>query len=158
MGKRNFTVLTCVAIVTASSSWAACSEDAVSLRGDFGSARFSVDVADEEAERSQGLMFVEQMDTMQGMLFVYDRPQSVSFWMRNTLIPLDMVFADAQGVVQDIHVNAQPLDETPIFGGQGIQFVLEINGGMSQRLGLAPGDEMQHPSIGPDANWTCAVK
>jgi uncharacterized membrane protein (UPF0127 family) len=92
---------------------------------------------------------------MQGMLFVYDRPQSVSFWMRNTLISLDMVFIDADGVVQSIHENAVPLDETPIFGGEDIQFVLEINGGMAARLGLSAGDVMQHPAFSPTPIWPC---
>jgi len=77
--------------------------------------------------------------------------------MRNTLIPLDMIFADETGVVRNIHVNAQPLDETPIFGGTDIQFVLEINGGMSERLGLNVGDQMQHPLFGEAAIWPCAT-
>lgn len=134
---------------------AECAPDTVSLRGDFGTAQFTVDVADDNAERGQGLMFVEQMATMTGMLFVYDRPQRVSFWMRNTLIPLDMVFVDDAGVVQKIHSNAVPLDETPIFGGDGIQYVLEINGGLAARLGLEPGNEMQHSAFGDTSVWPC---
>lgn len=160
MGNCPYSVVslfTGLAVLTASGAQAACSEDAVSLRGDFGQAQFSVEVADDPAERAQGLMFVEQMGTMEGMLFVYDTPQSVSFWMRNTLIPLDMVFVDENGVVRSIHSMAQPLDETPIFGGEGIQFVLEINGGMAERLGLSVGDEMQHPSFGADADWACPL-
>ena len=157
MGKRSRAYLIAAALVltSAAQAFAACSNDSVALRGDFGSARFAVDVADDAAERAQGLMFVEQMPTMQGMLFVYERPQRVSFWMRNTLIPLDMVFVGPDGVVDSIHSMAQPLDETPIFGGTDIQYVLEINGGMADRLGLSAGDEMQHPSFGPDAIWPC---
>lgn len=158
MGNSRFkTVITTatVAVALAGSANAACSDDVLNLRGPFGQVQFSVAVADDPSARAQGLMFVEQMDRLTGMVFVYDRPQSVSFWMRNTLIPLDMVFADATGVVRNIHTMAQPLDETPIFGGDDIQFVLEINGGMADMLGLAPGDEMQHPSLGPDAAWPC---
>lgn len=158
MGKRNFTRLIAAAVavvVSASSAFAACSEDVVAMRGDFGSAQFSVDVADTNEERSRGLMFVDNMATMQGMLFVYDRPQSVSFWMRNTLIPLDMIFVDDTGVVRNIHSMAQPLDETPIFGGTGIQYVLEVNGGLSERLGLSIGDQMQHPSFDGNVVWPC---
>jgi uncharacterized membrane protein (UPF0127 family) len=125
------------------------------VRGDFGSAQFTVEVADSPAERSRGLMFVEHMATTQGMLFVYGRPQSVSFWMRNTLIPLDMVFVDDTGVIRNIHSMAQPLDETSIFGGTEIQFVLEINGGLADRLGMDVGDQMQHISFGNDAIWPC---
>ena len=134
-----------------------CQDDTVFLRGDWGSARFAVDVADTPAERSQGLMFVESMPTMSGMLFVYEREQRVSFWMKNTLIPLDMIFADGAGVVQRVHENAVPGDVTSIPGGDDIQFVLEINGGMARRLGIDAGTEMRHPAI-PDetASWACA--
>lgn len=160
MGSRRFKklILSCAgAISIAGTAYSACSEDQVSLRGDFGEAQFTVDVADDASERARGLMFVEQMATMQGMLFVYERPQSVSFWMRNTLIPLDLVFVDDTGVVRNIHSMAQPLDETPIYGGEGIQYVLEINGGLADRLGLSIGDEMRHTSFGGDVNWPCEM-
>jgi hypothetical protein len=77
--------------------------------------------------------------------------------MKNTLIPLDMVFADGAGVVQRVHENAIPGDLTGIPGGANIQFVLEINGGMADRLGIGVGSEMRHPAI-PDevAVWSCA--
>ncbi|MBU2993426.1 DUF192 domain-containing protein [Octadecabacter sp. B2R22] len=158
MGSRHFLNLCLVsvfAVLTAGASYAECSNEHLSLRGPFGTAQFSVDVADTEDERSRGLMFVESMATMQGMLFVYDQPRSASFWMRNTLIPLDMLFADSTGTIQHIHANAQPLDETPIFGGRDIQFVLEINGGLAERLGLKEGDQMQHPSFGANSSWPC---
>lgn len=82
-----------------------------------------------------------------GMLFVYRRAQPVSFWMRNTLIPLDMIFLDSAGTVLKVHENAIPLDETPIFGGDSVQYVLEINGGLASQLGIDAGDVLQHPSI-----------
>lgn len=90
------------------------------------------------------------------MLFVYDRPQSVSFWMRNTLIPLDMLFADAAGIVVNIHEMAQPLDDTTIPGGEMIQFVLEVNGGIADLYGIGPGTMIRHPAIPQDvAAWRC---
>lgn len=125
----------------------ACSESAVYLKGDWGQARFTVEIADDEAERAEGLMHRDSMASSAGMLFVYARPQTLSFWMRNTLIELDMLFIDAQGVVQHIHHRAQPLDETPIFGGQNLTHVLEINGGMAERLGIRVGSVVQHPSF-----------
>ncbi|MDG3040163.1 DUF192 domain-containing protein [Roseicyclus marinus] len=138
---------------------AACSDDRLEMRGDFGSVRFRVVIADTPQERAQGLMNVPEMPRMSGMLFVYERPQSVSFWMENTLIPLDMIFADETGVVRRIHENAVPLDRTPIPGGEGIQYVLEINGGMAAVLGLSEGDEMRHPSIVQEAAaWPCAAE
>ena len=136
--------------------FAACSEDRVEIRGNFGEAAFRVEVADEPAERNRGLMNRESLPMSAGMLFVYEQPQRAVFWMRNTLIPLDMIFADDTGTVTHIHENAIPLDETGIDGGLGVQFVLEINGGFSSRLGLAVGDELRHPAIAAeDAAWPC---
>ena len=112
-----------------SAAWAACAPGAVDLRGDWGHARFNVEIADDNEERARGLMNRPKMAQSAGMLFVYDSPRSMSFWMRNTLIPLDMIFIDAQGVVQNIHHRAVPLDETPIHGGDNLLAALEINGG-----------------------------
>ncbi|SMX31498.1 DUF192 domain-containing protein [Octadecabacter ascidiaceicola] len=160
MGKRDSAGLitsTIAAIAFAGTVNAGCSLDTVTIQDDAGTVQFTVDVADSNEERSRGLMFVEEMATMQGMLFVYESPRRASFWMRNTLIPLDMLFVDEFGVVQNIHAMAQPLDETPIFGGEDIQFVLEINGGLAAMLGLEAGDQMQHPSFGDDAVWPCEI-
>ena len=91
-----------------------------------------------------------------GMLFVYEFPQRVGFWMENTLIPLDMIFMSADGVVRKIHENAVPLDRTVIPGGDDIQHVLEINGGMSGMLGVTVGSELRHPAIDQaQAAWPC---
>ena len=136
-------------------AYASCSDDRVDLRGDWGQARFTVEVADDVDERSRGLMFRERLAFSAGMLFAYDRPQRVSFWMRNTLIPLDMIFMDAEGRVTRIHENAVPLDETDIPGGDAVQFVLEINGGLATRLGIEVGSELRHPIIGAEAAWPC---
>jgi uncharacterized membrane protein (UPF0127 family) len=144
------------AIVALSSpARAECRDDRVTIFGDFGQARFTIRVADDAAERAQGLMHVEQMPTLEGMLFVYDKPQAASFWMENTLIPLDMLFAGPDGTIASIHENAIPMDRTPIPGGDEIQYVLEINGGLSRRLGIEVGDVMQHPAIGPAAAQPC---
>jgi uncharacterized membrane protein (UPF0127 family) len=146
-------------VVSAPVALAACSDDRLEMRGDFGSVRFRGVIADTPQERAQGLMHVPEMPRMSGMLFVYERPQSVSFWMENTLIPLDMIFADETGLVRRIHENAIPLDRTPIPGGPDIQYVLEINGGMAATLGLSEGDQMRHPAIAQDvAIWPCAAE
>ena len=100
-------------------------------------------------------MNVPQMPTLQGMLFVYDSPQQVAFWMHNTLIPLDMIFAGADGTITAIHENAVPRDDTPIPGGDAVQYVLEVNGGLTGRLGIEPGDVLQHPAIGEGAALPC---
>ena len=135
---------------------AICSEDVVKVVGDFGHANFNVDVADDDQERARGLMFVESMPTLSGMLFIYEQPRHATFWMRNTLIPLDMLFISPAGVVETIHENAIPGDETVIDGGEGIQAVLEINGGLASRLGITEGAMIQHPSLGADSVLPCA--
>ncbi len=145
-----------VLALSVSAATAMCREGALDLRGDWGTARFAVELADDAETRARGLMFRESLPRWAGMLFVYDRPQSVAFWMRNTLIELDMLFAGADGRISRIHHRAQPLDETPIPGGDAVQFVLEINGGMAEALGIAEGSEMRHPAIDPErAVWPC---
>ena len=155
-GSRRVALAALAWLVFSGPLWAACDPARANLRGDWGQASFAVSVMDDAAERAQGLMFVEKMPAMEGMLFVYARPQPVSFWMRNTLIPLDMLFLDDSGTVQRIHRNAVPLDETAIPGGDDILAVLEINGGMSDRLGIAEGSVLRHPDL-PQARaaWPC---
>ncbi len=134
----------------------ACAVDRLDIRSDKTAARFRVEVADTVESRATGLMNRPQLGRFDGMIFVYDKPQPVNFWMRNTLIPLDMVFINANGIVERVHENAVPLDETPIFGGSNIKYVLEINGGMAKALQIEPGAEVRHPAItGADVVWKC---
>ncbi|MGY6705881.1 DUF192 domain-containing protein [Roseinatronobacter sp.] len=135
---------------------AACSDERVDLRGDWGQARFRVEVADTEALRAQGLMNRENLARSAGMLFIFDAPTSPSFWMRNTLIPLDMIFVDPTGAVTHIHENAIPHDTTPIPGGDNVLMVLEINGGLSEAIGIDIGSQLRHPRLDSDnALWSC---
>ncbi|MEX0970246.1 MAG: DUF192 domain-containing protein [Paracoccaceae bacterium] len=134
-----------------------CDPLILSARGQGVEARFDVEVVETPQDKARGLMFRESLPMFSGMLFVYDRPQRVSFWMRNTLIPLDMVFIGADGVVLNVHANAQPLDETGIPGGSDdIQYVLEVNGGLARMLNIVPGVVIQHPAIDSTlAAWPC---
>lgn len=135
---------------------AGCSEGQAEFRWPGSGVRFAVEIADDNAERAQGLMFRESLPSSAGMLFIYDRPQSVSFWMKNTLIPLDMVFIGADGRVNGVHAGAVPGDLTPIPGPPETLMVLEIGGGLAARLGLGEGAEMRHPRIAQDgALWPC---
>lgn len=131
-----------------------CAPDQADLRDGGSSLRFHVEVMDSEAEREKGLMFRESLPKFSGMLFVYETAQPVAFWMKNTLIPLDMLFFDAAGRLERIKANAQPHDETPVFGGNDIQYVLEINGGLAAELGIEPGAEIRNPAIA-GAAWSC---
>jgi uncharacterized membrane protein (UPF0127 family) len=140
----------------ATSALADCAPGFVDVRGDFGRVRFAVDVADTGAERARGLMFRDSLPKFAGMLFVYETPLRPSFWMKNTLIPLDMIFADASGRVTRVHSNAIPQDLTPIDGGEGVAAVLEINGGLAEKLGIGPGDQLRHPALDARvAAWPC---
>lgn len=135
-----------------------CAEDVLDLRGAWGQARFSIEVADDQAERNQGLMFRTELAASQGMLFTYEAPGQPAFWMKNTLIPLDMIFITPAGVVQYVHSMATPHDLTPISGGEGILMVLEIRGGMAKMLGISVGSELRHPSLDQIiAAWPCAT-
>jgi len=135
---------------------AVCAEDRVDLRGPWGQARFSVEVVDTEDTRARGLMHREKLARTAGMLFVYDAPTEPSFWMRNTLIPLDMIFVNPAGKVTRIHPDAIPHDTTPIPGGPNVLVALEINGGMSALLGMTEGSEMRHPRLDQStALWPC---
>ncbi|KAJ54536.1 hypothetical protein ACMU_17665 [Actibacterium mucosum KCTC 23349] len=142
-------------ILAAAQAFAECAPNHVDLRGGFGQARFTVELADTDATRAQGLMHRASMPQSHGMLFVYPAPHSAFFWMRNTLIPLDMIFVGEDGEVLRIHQNAIPLDESLIKGGPNVLLVLELNGGVSERLGLQEGDVLRHPSLGNDALWPC---
>jgi hypothetical protein len=136
---------------------AACDPATAEFRTPAGrTARFTVELADDAAERARGLMFRESMASGAGMLFLYDRPQPVSFWMKNTLIPLDMVFMDASGTVTRVHEAAVPGDLRPIDGGEGVIAVLEINARLARGLGIGPGAVMRHPGL-PQAGaaWPC---
>lgn len=157
-GLRGLILLIALALLGPAPAWSgdACRHDLVHLRGPFGSAQFHVEVVSTDKARNRGLMFRESLPFGAGMLFVYRQPQSVAFWMENTLIPLDMIFMDARGVVQKVHAKAIPLDRTTIPGGDNIQFVLEINGGLADRLGIAAGAELRHPAIDRRiAAWPC---
>jgi hypothetical protein len=141
---------------TAQTTAPACRAEQVELRGDWGKARFSIELADDDAERAQGLMNRDYLAQSAGMLFVYPQAKPVTFWMKNTLIPLDMIFIDASGVVQKVHSNAIPHDTTAISGGDDIKAVLEINGGLARRMGIGPGTQIRHPVFADAAPaWPC---
>lgn len=159
IGTRRGMILRAVALWLCTGSFLAaqeCQTNTVYLKGDWGQARFSVEIADDGAERALGLMHRDALARSAGMLFVYPKPQRLSFWMRNTLIPLDLLFIDPAGVVRHIHHQARPLDETPIPGGDGLTHVLEINGGMARALGIEVGSVVRHPSFSSiNAIWPC---
>lgn len=111
---------------------------------DKGRVRFLVEIADEPRERERGMMCRTAMAPDRGMLFDFQTERPLAFWMKNTLIPLDMVFIRADGRVLSIWRNARPLDETPAPSGGPARAVLEIPGGRAAQLGVLPGDRVLH--------------
>ncbi len=109
-----------------------------------GARKFKVELADTDQSRSIGMMFRTQMAPDAGMLFDFFTEQPASFWMRNTLIPLDMIFIKADGTILNIHQRAIPHDETGINSAGPVRAVLEVNGGTAARLGIKPGDKVEH--------------
>lgn len=113
-----------------------------------GTHQFTVQVAATEEQQERGLMFYRSLAPDQGMIFPYDPPQEVSFWMKNTLIPLDMLFIAADGSIADIHERAVPFSEATIYSKVPVRAVLELNGGTVDRLGIHLGDIVHHPIFG----------
>jgi len=107
--------------------------------------QFNIWVANTDALRQQGLMFVESLPDNTGMLFIFDRPQPVQMWMKNTLIPLDMVFIDADGRIDSIAVNTTPMSLKIVASKRAVLGVLELAGGTTQQLGIHAGAIVKHP-------------
>jgi uncharacterized membrane protein (UPF0127 family) len=109
---------------------------------------FTIELADTPEERSRGLMYRRSMQPNHGMLFDFQVEQPVAFWMKNTPLPLDMLFIDATGTVVQIAADTVPFSETPVPSEQPVQAVLELNAGTSKKLGIAPGAVVRHPIFG----------
>jgi len=111
-----------------------------------GERSFSIEIADEPTERGAGLMFRQTMDDDRGMLFVFPQTQPVSFWMKNTPMPLDLLFIGQDGRVVDI-LPGEPFSEAPIGPASPVRFVLELKRGTAENSGIKDGDFMRHPII-----------
>jgi uncharacterized membrane protein (UPF0127 family) len=106
---------------------------------------FTVEVMATDEERAKGLMFRRDLPEGRGMLFDFKTEQPVSFWMKNTYIPLDMIFIRADGRILHIAENTEPLSERLVPSGGPVLGVLEVIGGTAKKLGIAPGDRVSHP-------------
>lgn len=111
--------------------------------------RFTVELAATPEARSRGLMFRERMDPDHGMLFDFQTEQNVAFWMKNTPLPLDILFIDGTGKVVRIAADTVPFSEAPIPSRTPIRAVLELNAGTAARLDIAPGARVKHPIFAP---------
>jgi uncharacterized membrane protein (UPF0127 family) len=116
----------------------------LSIQTPRGVKRFSVEIAETPRTREIGMMWRDAAPPGTGMLFDFHRPQEVAFWMRNTLISLDLVFIRADGTILRVTPNATPLSLQALPSGGPIRAVLEIGAGEAARLGLAPGQRVSH--------------
>jgi len=143
-----------VLLATARSRVSACTElqqfpkSELTIVSATGPHRFNVELAETPAQMTQGLMFRTSLAPDAGMLFDYKQPTAATMWMRNTLIPLDMLFVDAQGRVVNIHERAVPQSLDVIAAAAPVRAVIELNGGTAARLGIQPGDRVIHPMFG----------
>jgi len=112
---------------------------------------FQVEIADSVAEKTRGLMFREKLEKGHGMLFLYQPAREVSIWMKNTLLPLDIIFIDVGGRIIRIEPDAVPLSETRLRSGAEVRAVLEINGGLAGSRGIAAGDRVEYSPLWPEA-------
>jgi uncharacterized protein len=110
---------------------------------------FQVEIARDDASRARGLMDRRFMPADHGMLFEFDREAPEAFWMKDTYIPLDMIFISKTGIVMNIVANAEPLSERAIPSGPPCMAVLELNGGVAAKIGLKIGDKVRHPFFRP---------
>jgi uncharacterized membrane protein (UPF0127 family) len=123
--------------------------DSLEIATSTGRHAFQIEIADNDATRERGLMDRRYMAADHGMLFEFERDEPVSFWMKNTYIPLDMIFISPTGVVTHIAANAEPLSERVIPSGGPCVAVLELNGGTAASMGLKVGDRVRYPFFNP---------
>jgi uncharacterized membrane protein (UPF0127 family) len=134
---------------------AACSHNAPSTtapRGEpevifHGDLHVKVELARTPLERERGLMFRDKLEGGHGMLFLFEKPQKLSFWMKNTYIPLDMIFMDEQKRVVFVEENAEPHTLGPRGPSEDTQYVLEVPGGWARAHGVAPGVEARFLNV-----------
>lgn len=104
---------------------------------------FRVELAQSRAEQAKGLMFRTEMGADEGMIFPMDPPRDASFWMKNTVIPLDIIFIGTDRRILNIAVNTVPYSEAPVPSAGAVSAVLELNGGRAAQLGIGPGDKVE---------------
>ena len=122
--------------------------DELTIMAADGAHKFQIELATDDAHREQGLMFRRQMPPDAGMLFIYDRTQPVAMWMKNTDLPLDMLFIGPDGHIVNIRQRAVPYSQEVIPSAGPVKAVLELNGGVVSRLGIKSGDLVKGPGLG----------
>ncbi len=154
MGKRrNGATLGLTALLVAGQA-IACTDEQIDIRTGAGVSTYSIEIADDAAERAQGLMFRETMPRDHGMYFVYPTGRPVAFWMKNTPLPLDIIYINERGIVCSIAADTTPYSEEALPSGCAAQTVLELNGGEAKAAGIRVGAPVRHPAVARPA-WKC---
>ncbi|HEX2538811.1 MAG TPA: DUF192 domain-containing protein [Pseudolabrys sp.] len=143
MPRRSFAAAAAL-VLTLTSAWA-LDRNTVEIASKGGVHVFTVEIADTEAAREKGLMYRKSLPPGQGMLFDFHSDQPVRFWMKNTYIPLDMIFIRSDGRILNIAENTTPMSENEVPSAGPVQAVLEVRGGTARKLGIAPGDRVANP-------------
>lgn len=149
--RRAIARLSILALLTAAFAHPALAQglERLSIRSGERVHAFIVEVARTPDTRARGLMFRRHMPEDRGMLFDFERVEPVSMWMQNTFISLDMLFIRADGVIARIEERTEPLSTRVILSGEPVLSVLELNGGVTARLGIRAGDRVEHPLFRP---------
>jgi uncharacterized protein len=130
-------------------SWVSAAElQSLEIVSQSGVHVFSVELAATDAERERGLMFRKELPDGRGMLFDFETDRNVAMWMKNTLIPLDMIFIRSDGRISNIAENTEPMSTRIIPSRGAVRAVLEVAGGTAKRLGIVVGDRVAHPMFG----------
>jgi len=125
----------------------AASTGTLVLKTESGDHNFNIEVATTDQERALGLMFRRSLPEHSGMLFLYERPQPAAMWMKNTFIPLDIIFIAPGGTVHRIETHTEPFSTRSIHSGGDVVGVLELNAGQAARIGLKLGDKVVYPGL-----------
>jgi len=140
---RSFVLALIAALFCASAHAAALPRSTISIATKHGVAVFHVEIAADQASQEKGLMFRRHMAPDAGMLFDFHQPSFVTFWMKDTILPLDMIFIRDDGSIASIAANATPESLKLIKSTEAVRAVLEINGGGAAALGIAPGERVK---------------
>lgn len=155
MGKRAVGLVLLLGLLAASpAADAACSPDRIEFQTEAGVVAFGVEVVDTPESRARGLMFRTEMAADRGMFFVFDRAAQRAFWMKDTPLPLDILFLNRRGVVCSIAVATTPYSLDQIPSRCAAQTVLEVNAGVAAATGVKVGAPARHPAIEAPA-WAC---
>src|SRR4030095_4102862 len=143
-------ILACALILVSAATFAAAlPRDEVMVETSSSQYRFEVEVADDSAERSEGLMYRTDLADNAGMLFMYQETRPVDFWMKNTLLSLDIVFVREDGTIAHIAENTTPMSEALIPSRAPVRAVLEVKAGTMRQLGVTAGDRLRNPTYFP---------